>query len=435
MMDKAKFIKRLLFGGILTMISLPMIMTFYPLIQIDPLKGSFEDNKRPQFGWNPWFSGKYQDSMALFINDKTGGRPFLVRVNNQLDYSIFGKANVSSVVIGKNDYLYEQSYINAYYGTDFVGWEKVDEKIRKLQAVSDTLKSKGITLVVAFAPGKGSFFPEFIPDNKRRRKGTTNYEVYRKRLAMSSIAFIDLKSWFGSMKNTSLHPLFPKTGIHWSSYGEVIAADSLISFINGRTDKTQIPDLEIVDVETSNYAYNTDDDIEKSMNLLFNIPDDELGYPKFRPVHVSDKPITRVLTIADSYYWGMYHWGLTKDYFGDGSFWYYNKEVYPDSFKKMTHVEDMYSMYQEVKKHNVVLLLFTDANLKEFAYGFVERLYDEFNNDGIRKREARIAKIIEDIYNTPEWLTSIKKQAKKDGITLEEALRRNAIYSMQTEGK
>ena len=79
--------------------------------------------------------------------------------------------------------------------------------------------------------------------------------------------------------------------------------------------------------------------------------------------------------------------------------------------------------------------MFTDANLKDFAYDFIDRLYDEYCSHGREKREKRIAKIIEDIRNTPDWINYVKKQAQNEGISLEEALRKNAVYMMIQEEK
>jgi len=433
MKDKSKLIKRLLFGGILAVISLPMIMTFFPLISIDPLNGFFAEPQRPQLSRDNWFTGQYQDSMELFINDKTGGRPFLVRINNQLDYSVFGKANVSNVVIGKEHYLYEQSYIDAYLGTDFIGRDSIAEKVRKLKTVSDTLMTRGIPLIVLLAPGKASFFPEYLPEGIKAKRGRTNHSVYKEFLAQNNIFTLDFKTWFIEQKETSNYALFPKGGIHWSSYGEVLAADSLIRFLNQITPNSQINTIRIKKIHPSRIAYNRDEDIEESMNLLLNLENNLMGYPEFEAIAHSAKKTTRVLTIADSYFWGMYDWGLSRNYFGNGSFWYYNKQMYPESFEKETFVQNLPDLAHEVEKNDAILLLFTDANLKDFAYGFIDRLYDEYCNDGRRKREERIAKIIQDIRNTPEWLKSIEKKAKSKGISLDEALRENAVYILQQE--
>lgn len=433
-MDKSKLIKQLMFAGILFAISVPMLLTFFPIVEFEPLDGSFEEKKQPELNFDSLYYCKYQKSMEEYLNDNTGGRPYLVRINNQLDFWMFEKGNANSVVIGKDNYLYEQSYIDAYYGTDFIGEDVIRSKMKKLAQVTDSLNKRGVQLLVAFAPGKGSFYPEFFPDELKSKKQRTNYAAYKEAFEKSDVPFIDFRAWFASMKATSKYPLFPKGGIHWSSYGEVLAGDSLIHFINGLTTESQLNSIQIDAVNPSPYAYNRDEDIEESMNLLFNMDDGTLGYPDFRPVKHSAERTTQVLTIADSYFWGMYHWGA-EDYFNNSPFWYYNREIYPESFTKQTFVSNLVDLAYEVEKNDVVLIMFTDANLKDFAYDFIERLYEEYCLNGREIREKRIAKIIQDIHNTPGWLASIKKQAKQEGISLEEALRKNAVYMMVKEDR
>jgi len=431
-MDREKSIKRLLFGGVLFAISVPMLLTFYPFIEFEPLEGSFEEKEKPELNFDDLYSGKYQKSMEEYLNDNTGGRPYLVRINNQMEWWLFKATNVESVVIGKEDYLYEQSYINAYYGTDFIGDDVVAEKMRKLARVRDTLESRGVQLLVAFAPGKGSFYPEYFPDVVKTKKRRTNYQAYKEAFEKTDIPFIDLRSWFESMKESSKYPLFPKGGIHWSTYGEILAADSLIKRINSLTNETQMNSMRIGKINSAPYAFYRDEDIEESMNLLFNIDDGTLGYPIHKSVPHKAERTTQLLTIADSYFWDMHSWS-SSGYFTSGQYWYYNREVYPDFYTKETFVQDFVDLGYEVEKNDVVLIMFTDANLKDFAYDFIDRLYDEYCSNGREKREKRIAKIIEDIKNTPEWLEYVEAKAKQDGITLEEALRKNAVYMMIQE--
>lgn len=433
-MDMAKNIKRLLFGGILFAISVPMLLTLYPFMEFEPLNGSFEEKVKPELNFGDLYSGKYQKAMEEYLNDNTGGRPYLVRINNQMEWWLFNSTNVENVLIGKDNYLYERSYVDAYYGTDFIGDDVVQEKMRKLARVKDTLESRGVKLLVAFAPGKGSFYPEYFPDEVKTKMKRTNYQAYKEAFEKTDIPFIDFRSWFESMKPTSKYPLFPKGGIHWSSYGEILAADSLIKRINGLTTESQMNSIRISEVRTSQYAYYRDEDIEESMNLLFNLDDGKLGYHMHKSVPHQAERTTQLLTIADSYFWDMHHW-RSNGYFTKGQFWYYNREIYPDFYAKETYVADLIDMAYEVEKNDVVLIMFTDANLKEFAYEFIDRLYDEYCANGREIREKRIAEIIKDIYNTPDWISYVKAQAKRDGITLEEALRKNAVYMMIQEEK
>ncbi len=427
-------VKNVLFASIISLLFLLMIQQKTKLIDLKPLSGSFETSKNPYFSSHDWFEGKYQTEQQNYLNQSIGFRSFFVRLYNQLHYTLYSQARANGVVIGKDGYLYEENYIKAHLGRDFIGEDKIREKTGKLKRISDTLKGKRIDLIVLLAPGKGSFYPEFIPKNYHlKNRTTTNYEVYKRELSEAGVHLLDFHSWFNKIKSTSPYPLFPKTGIHWSKYGEVLAADSIINYIDSIRKEKYMSQLLISDIETSTTMRDTDDDIEKGMNLLFEIEDLPMGYPHFQIQQNNTSNKVKVLTVADSYYWGMFNWGCSRDAFNEGQFWFYNKQIYPDSYTTPVNVDDI-NIVEQVEKNDVVILLSTDANLYKFAFGFIDQLYDGYfnsNQNAISKKgakEERIQFYIHAIKETPEWIESIGKKASEENIPLDEAIRKDAEY-------
>ena len=416
-----------------------MIQQNKKFIDLKSLNGSFETAKNPHFSSHDWFEGNYQIQEQDYLNQNIGFRNFFVRLYNQLHYTLYNQARAKEVVIGKDDYLYEEKYNKAYMGRDFIGEDKIREKVKKIKGISDILRRKGIDLIILLAPGKGSFYPEFIPEKYHpKNRTTTNYEVYKRALTEAGIHLLDFHSWFRKMKTNAPYPLFPKTGIHWSKYGEVLAADSLINYINSIQKEKQIPQLLISDIETSSKMRGTDDDIEKGMNLLFEIEDLPMGYPHFQIQVDSNSNQPKVLTVADSYYWGMFNWGLSRDAFNEGQFWFYNKQIYPESFTNPVNVDDI-NMVEEVEKNDVVILLSTDANLYKFGFGFIDQFYFGYLNSSqnltnqSNTKEERIHFYIRAIKATPEWIKLIRKRAGEKNISLEEAIRQDAEFLVWKE--
>lgn len=382
-------IKKILFAFVVVVLFLPMIQQITNFVELKPLDGSFTKLENPSFSLDNWLEGKYQVEQQDYLDQNIGFRPFFVRLYNQMHYSFFNQARAKYVIVGKENYLYEENYIKAHLGRDFIGYDKIEEKITKLQKLKDTLQTKGIDLIVVLAPGKGSFYSEFIPEEyEPHKKSTTNYEVYREKLSKSSIKLLDFKSWFSKQKKTSAYPLFPRTGIHWSKYGEMLAADSIIKYITSLSGNARMPQLIIGKVEHSNIMRDTDDDVEKGMNLLFDIKDLKMGYPQFKMQKYTSKDVPKVLTVADSYYWGMFNWGLSRDGFNEGQFWFYNEQIYPDSYKNPINVKDI-DIQEEVEKNDVILLISTDANLYKFAFGFIDQLYDSYFNSKLDTLDIR----------------------------------------------
>ena len=244
------------------------------------------------------------------------------------------------------------------------------EKSKKLKFIQERLKENGTDLYVLFAPGKGSYCSEYIPNkwkDKFNKHGTTNYKSYRNAFDRKKINYIDFNAWFLEMKETTPYPLFGKAGIHWSKYGEFLAADSLLQKI-GEIRNAPMPDLVLDQITKEEKNRSGDYDIGEGMNLLFELPTFPMGYPQFHWDWDTSQKQQIVTFIADSYFWGMFNYGFSRDLFGDGEFWYYNKLIYPDSYITPLEVSTI-NIKEKAEENDVIILLSTDANLYKFAEG------------------------------------------------------------------
>lgn len=372
---KQHIVKRALFSIIMLGISLPMIQHLTKFSNVRDLKGAIILNGPADLSDSTWLNGIYQEQTDKFLNDQFGFRPSYVRLHNQLKYSLFGDVNANGVIIGKEWYMYEWNYIRAYYGLDFIGDSLIEDKTHKLKVIQDTLASRGKQLLVILAPGKGSYLPEFFADSSIREKGRTNYESYVEHFERDSVSYIDFKSWFLSNKGKSQYPLYAKGGIHWSKYGEILAADSMVHHIE-KISGRDLPEIVIDGFEESTKNKNGDYDIGEGLNIIFQTPTYPMAYPQFH-LEQEDKNNTKVLFVADSYYWGIFNYGFSQTLFNGGEFWFYNHQVYPQTFEKELTVGEL-DIVQKVEENEVVVLMATDANLYNFAFGFIDRLYDEY---------------------------------------------------------
>lgn len=372
-------IKSALFGLIVLMISLPALQHYFKFATVKELNGVVVKPEYKRISWNTWCDGFYQENAEHYLNNHYGFRDEFIRINNQKHYWLYNNARANGVVIGKESYLYEKNYIKAHYGIDFIGEKEINDKAEKLKFIQAKLKETGTDLYVVFAPGKGSYCSEYIPDEwKEQRQSNTNYKSYLKAFNKKGINYLDFKSWFFEMKENTPYPLFAKAGIHWSNYGQFLAADSLLHKI-GEIRSTKMPELVLDKVRVDENNGNGDYDIGAGMNLVFDLPTFPMGYPEF---HIdSDTSIAqpKVLFVADSYFWGMFNLGLSRDVFGDGRFWYYNTAIYPDSYESPINVQQI-DIRAKSEENDVIMILCTDANLYKFAFGFIDELYDAYQD-------------------------------------------------------
>lgn len=368
------YIKRGLLLLIIAILITPWLQSEFGFIKSAPLHGTVTKPENETFSFSSWFSGSFQKRKEEFLNDTFGFRNFCVRINNQIAFSLFHKANANGVIVGKNNYLYEKNYIDAYNGTDFVGYDSIEHIVRKLKFIQDTLGKLDKNLIVIFAAGKGSFYPEYFPDKYRIKRGMTNYEVYSELARKYRIANIDFNKYFLENKYTSQYPLYPQYGIHWSHYGMFLAADSITRYIE-KARKIDMPHIYWDGIDMAQ-PRDVDYDIAEGMNIWERLKSYDMAYPRVRFQADSGKVKPAVLVISDSYYWDMYNLGISST-FSNNHFWYYNKHIYPEENSSVQNPAQV-SFKEVVSGHDVFILMATEANLSDFGWGFIQRAYDYF---------------------------------------------------------
>jgi len=425
---------------IVLLVAVPLIQQVVGFAYVKPLKGAVEESKSAEFSIDGWFSNDYQSSTEKYINTNFGFRSSFVRLNNQLDYWLFDEINAKSVLIGKEGYLYEYSYIKEYLGKNFLGKDEIKNRVAKTKQASDSLAARGIDLVVLLAAGKASYFPEYFPDSLQGyTKTISNYDYFTKAFDSAGVKIIDFNGWFVNMKDTSRYPLFTKGGIHWSKYGEYLVADSLIRYIEAIRN-VKLPEYRVESVELSMIPRYRDNDIGEGMNLIFPHSSTRLAYPELNLVFSEGDTTVRAMVVADSYYWELYNEGLSRDVFDNGQFWYYNNKIYSSAPGWSPTPVDEVDIRNEVEKNDVVFILQTEATLYRYAFGFIEKqneLYAQldYKVDSSAIEKQQLNSIIRSIKANNKWYASVHVKAEKRGVTIEEMLRSEAKYVLKTRKK
>lgn len=419
-----------LLSGILLFLFVPALQNILHFKWVEPLKGAYVEVGDVYLSTD-WFKGDYQKKKEAYINQSFGLRNYYVRLNNQIDFSLFRKANVDKVVVGKGDFLYENNYIDAYFGNNFIGKEKLDERFKKLKSLQDYLLLQHINLEVVFAPGKATFYSEYIPAAWVTEKKLNNYEYSRDLCKKFNIRYIDFNAWFLSQKDFSPYDLYPKTGIHWSNYGSLIAFDSLTKHVEYYTN-TNLKTFTITNIGFSDSLRDPDNDIGQAMNLLKNIQPLPMPYASYHWVE-EDFIKPNALFIGDSYFWNIYYEGLTNNVYEDCKFWYYNESVYPEMGSERK-VKDL-NLLEQIKKQKVIILMATECNVHDIGWGFIEQATEAFKKEmkEILRKNIYLQNITEEIHLTPNWMADITKKAKMNSRNIDEQIKLDAEYIYTTD--
>ena len=460
---------------------LPALQLKFKIFDEQELKGSYRKREKIPFTVQAWSDAAFQDSLTGWMNDKMGFRPFMVRLRNQLLWFSDKKTFVKNVVVGKQNYLYEQAYIDAYLGRDVKSKEQVEAICRRLKLAQDSLAQSGIPLLVVLAPGKASFFPEYLPQQYDGVKsGLTNYDLFSAALQQQKINTIDFRKWFLNQKEKSKYPLYPSAGIHWSNYGSWLVMDSLIRFYEDYF-KSDLISLIMSEPVFSDTLQSPDNDILEAMNLLNPPSYTRMAYPRVSWEDASGKVKPRLYAVGDSYFWQLFNNGFSQIVFSDTRFNYYSRKEYlmtqggalvekdfsADEFSltsthtqleaKIRNSKEMMKMIEKKalqkgipvdsmirldaqwlleRERNAVLFVVTEANLKDFPWGFDRRLEEILNLNGVKKnRQQAIEEYEKKIRSSPEMMKMMETKAKQRGIGLDSMIRMDARWLLDEELK
>ncbi|MEO8085813.1 MAG: hypothetical protein ABI763_03280 [Bacteroidota bacterium] len=419
-------LKLILFSVLFALLFLPFLQQQFSVFTFKPLTGEFIPAEKQNITMAGWLQGDFQKAYDKNYEENLGFRNFLIRFYNQVDFSFFNTMH-AEVVAGKKGYLFQESYLNSFTGNDFIGEEKIKEEVRKIKFVKDRLKEKGISLVLAIAPSKVRFYPEYIPSYYLNRQTiATNYYTYKRMLQDEQVPFMDFIDYFSKLKDTTRYLLYPKQGIHWSQYGMYVVADSLLKKI--RTDEgIMLNNLSFDSIEFTDQLRSTDYDLGDLSNVLFEMKHDKMPYPVLHFENDPAKPRPNVLVIGDSYYWNIYYAEIPKYIFSRANFWYYNHEVYADTLPGK-QIVDQANFMNEVERQRIVIVLETEINLNKFGFGFFDLVYERYQNP-----DNTVAAYEKMIRNNPEWLEAVKQKAADRKIPLEQMIKSDAEWMAEQD--
>jgi hypothetical protein len=414
-------------------LAFPMLKGFVTTDKNPHLTGIVINNVNPDslFKSGQWFSGEYQTLKDDYNNDHWAFKELFVRLNNQLYYDLFNQLRVNGFVSGKENYVYSEGYIFSAFGDDYLGSKPIRTKLEKAKVVQDSLKRKGIDLLLVFAPGKGEYCIEQIEDKYKHPVLHTNYADYVSICKQLNINVLDLKAWFQQLKPKTTYPLFPKFGHHWSFYGECLAVDTIIGHIE-KLHRCDMPDMMWNKVDVVDTARSRDADVLKSMNLYSNPPQNmKLAYPEVMFEQDTAKNKTRVLTISDSYWYGPVYMGVGQNCFAGGQFWYYYNKIIPNPNPTERVEVWQLDLKQNIESNQVIMLLYSDGNLGAFANTFIEDAYEMYTNPAAytarMERTRQLKQFEKQIREQPMMLKKVTKKSSDLQIPLDSAIKLEAM--------
>jgi hypothetical protein len=431
--QKNKMVVKVVFAMMFAMLLLPMLNYKNIWLKELYLHGSESQAERPTWSIKSYFDGQYQDSFTNFVSAKLPLRSYAIKAHNQILFSAFKYTTAAQVIIGKENYLYETPYLNAFNGNSYIGDAEIIKRSLKLQKIQNALAKRNKKLLVLFAPGKASYFPEKIPNDFYKERVKNNHRELIKAYQKHQISYIDFLAYFNELKANSKFPLYGKYGIHWSQFGMSLAMDSALKKIAQEFNRKFASKEKIKTEQLNNYRF-TDNDVELALNLYFDLPKEQMAYRSFEWKENASSFKPNVLVVADSYWWLVHNNYISKKIFNDYHFLYYNKSIY--NFDQQLNIEITPQLISEyVNSSDLIILMATEANDNWFPYGFDDVLLNELAKPIIKSvnklKEEAIQLKMNDIKKDATWYASIVTKAEQNKTTTIQQLRADAIWVLQ----
>ncbi len=401
----------------------------FDVIHTHKLFGSYTPAPKPVFSDSSWFLGNYQQQLTERIKETVGFRNDFVRLYNQVDWSFFNISHASGIIAGKEGYLYYIEGIFNITGRNVFDPAFYTARVNEYKRLQSYLMDQyEIPLLLILAPDKAHFYPEYIPSRFLKKQSTpTKYSSAIHALDEAKVAYLDFNGYFMKMKDTCRFKLYPKNGSHWSSYGAVIAFDSLSRYIMEKY-RMKMPER-ILDSMVSSQVLNDDHgDLSRTMNLIWEPEHPSMDYLTYHFTRLDSTEKPNILFIGDSFFWQWYYPGIIENNFNQFQFWYYNQGIYPESFKKYHNAYTL-DLKETIANYDLIIILQTTGGYMNLGYGFMERAFCEFFY------KDRFDYYMTQIRNPSEWYKYVKLKAIDQGLPEETILCREAIYNVLEEIK
>ena len=416
-----------------------MLQGFTNVVKLKPLDGFVEPKKPVKLSFETYYNGRYQNRLTYLAQIHTGFRECFIRNYNQLCYTCFGKLNNTNVIVGNNGELFSSMYVEdltgvmleEYYSTVDSAMRQARGNVDLTLRLIDTLKQHGTEFLFVFAPSKAAVYPEYLPEPYHSRISDFSLiDYYIELFKENNIPFLDFHNGFKQMKDVFPYPLYAPYGTHWSSATIPLVADSILRKIEDLTGK-KMPGIEITDLNISSSYSSQDGELESQFNLVYPLPKPPIPNPVFVLTDTAGAAKPNLLTVADSHF-VLFENTCFLNAFNSWTFLRYNEYILSShheyDWKKIQFLPEAYQILEDA---DIVLAVFTAPKIYDYMFGFPEMALQLLEHGPLTDEES-IALVIESIRDNQNWYDAVVKQAKEQGFTVEENLRRNAIYIIQT---
>lgn len=432
----------LLFVLLMGFLFIFLLQEWTGVFTVRPMNGVFVATQKPKPTFEAYQKNEYQTQIEKYISENFGLREPVIRLYNQYLWDVFRKTHVSKdqIVFGKDDWFYEPGAVGDYYQRQFFYFAEDSAKMasmltkeaQRLRLLQEVLETHGTHLLVCQVPSKDLIYPEYLPADQdtnyigqpRISPRFFNEEEYTR----LGVNHLNLEQYFLQMKDTADFMLFPKTGMHWSRYAALFAADTLVRYMEQLGD-INMKNLVIGPRELGD-ARDPDDDLERLLNLQRSVPKPQYYYADCTTDGDTTAVKPKMIVIGDSFWWTIAVQLPLREIFSIAPYWYYNSTIYYDD--RYHSVKD-FNLVDELLSADFVVLAYCATQQYRMNDGFTQQALEALEVEGVALDSAaiierEIQRTIANLLANPDNMESIRDKASLHHKTVEKAVRDDAAW-------
>lgn len=281
---RGRAVRRLFLGVCLALLFVPPVARLlvrvaaphYPPLRLlsgPRLTGVSAAAPLPRPSVSAWLSGEFQEGMTRWAAQNEGPRRYLVRLYNQLNYSLLRHSSMEgvSVLVGRNGALFDRGGVEDFHGlrppSPPEEFEALAERLERLQA---HLERRGITFVLLITPSKPAVYPELVPKafSTQPARFPRDYHLLLPLLKRRSVRYVDGPEITREAARRETAPLFCHGSVHWNHLAAFYTGQSLLDTI-GKARGEAVPRLELTHKRLAPQPrYFYDRDLAQLLNVL-----------------------------------------------------------------------------------------------------------------------------------------------------------------------
>jgi hypothetical protein len=207
-------------------------------VMLRPSLTGVTEHVAPDWSFSGFLNGRLQAAVTAKFSEAIPIRSFLVRLNNQFAFSLFGEVNVPGIKIGAKGQLVDGDLGEYCARQESLAETLANKMIPILLDIQSFYRSRGAGFLYVITPSKAAHLPEYFVDRvdcpSTALARTEMIPDYAERLRIAGVTILDAATLVHGLKGSYPVELFPQGGIHWNSLGTALASLEMLRTINAQ---------------------------------------------------------------------------------------------------------------------------------------------------------------------------------------------------------